>query len=178
MVFVVDELVDEVKLEPEIPQKAKDACAERDSAGRREPWAIWNLVFLDLDVPVGAEHSAPDNEEVECHSEGPFLGGPLYAKYCVEDLEDVGHDEGIVHEEGNECGADQKLRKQEGGSIVELMTKRHRHVNDDVPPRYEGCEIIERVVAVHGIRKDYREEIEANEDHGDSVEAEFAFLVI
>ena len=58
------------------------------------------------------------------------------------------------------------------------MTKSHGDVDNDVPPRDEGCKIVEGVVGVHGVGKDDGEEVESDEDCSDPVEAELSFLIV
>ena len=101
MVVIVDELVGEVKLEPEIPENAKDACAKCSGSDGGEPWSIGYLVLLDFNICVGTEHPAPDNEEVEVYSERPLASRPFNTEDGIEDLEDVTHYEGVVHEGGD-----------------------------------------------------------------------------
>lgn len=83
-----------------------------------------------------------------------------------------------MHEGGDSSRANQDLRDQEQGLLVKLMSKRHGGVDNDVPPRDEGCEVIKGVIVVHGVRKNDGKEVEPDQDHGDPVEAILAFLVV
>ena len=83
-----------------------------------------------------------------------------------------------MHEQSDKSGGKQEFRNEKSGSIVEVVTNSHGHVNDDIPPRDEGCEVIKCVVVIHGVREHDGEEVEPNENRGDPVEAVLTLLVV
>lgn len=175
---IIGKLVDQVEFKPKVPDHAKSRQDERAILDLVKPRFVHQLILFDLDKRICSEHPAPHDEEVECDAERPFFRRPLDSKDGVEDVEDIAHEPGMVHEQRDQSCAEEKLRKQESRSLIVRVTDRHGDVNDDIPPRDQRGEIVERIIGVHRIGQDNREEIEADQHRCDTVKPKVGFLVI
>lgn len=157
MIVVVDEFARQAQLKVKVSDQCQECTAEASCSQCRKPCPIWNAVFLHLDVCIGGEHATPDDEQVECHTERPFLGRPFNAKDGVKDFEDEGHDVGIVHKHSDESGAKDELADEEEGFLVVFVADPHGGVDDYVPPGYQWSKVVKSIVGVHGVWQDDRE---------------------
>lgn len=83
-----------------------------------------------------------------------------------------------MHEKGDQSSTSKKLGQEESWAIVVFGADSHSRINDEVPPADKRSEVIEGVVGVHGVGKDYREQVETNKYHDNSLKAKVGFFVI
>ena len=178
MVVVVHEFVGKRELEPEEPGKGHHGDSDRSVPDHHEPWFLWPSQLLDFDVGVRAKHTTVDDVKIQRHTERPLFGRPLNAEDSLEDYEYLLHDPSLLHESSDQDSRDDNFRQQECGFVVVLVSNEHGRKDDHVPPRDQGCKVVEGVVGVHGVREDDREQIESDHDHGDTLETELVLLVI
>ena len=112
---------------------------------------IRQSVIPNLHKPNGGQHPEVDYPIVESKPERGFLCRPADVANAPQNGEDLLQYPFFLDDESREGHSDENLGYEENGAVVVLGAESHGDVDDNVPERDQGREVIEKVVGIHHI---------------------------
>lgn len=142
MVDVVDKLALPRELKKEVPDHGDPRCDDAVALPGVPLHALRQPRLLDLDERKRGEHPTPNDPQVECDAESPFLRVPARREDVVDELKGCLERSIQRKVHARERSRDDELAEEKVGTIVVLVPGPHRH-----PDHEEPCSRQRRTIA-------------------------------